>query len=273
MVIDTSSQETMVNGLTRYFEIDSLELIYKIIQAGNEALNGIEFNLDIFNAKITNFIKEKANDKVLDYMYFYHLTRRLKDNDENYTCYNLKQILITDNSLTDFLKKHNIEFKECDNKIDIYHNNKKINLDDSNNNYLKKRIGLYEIKDYCVNGFAIRHGLEFSGIYYNYLVNGCEFIINLLEYINEHKILDEYKKNSIYYCYTYKISTDDVIFDKKSSLKSKKDKTIHLICSICYCIYSNLTGNTSFDNIIIRVDDNMNINESSYIKKEKLVKQ
>lgn len=92
--------------------------------------------------------------------------------------------------------------------------------------YLRSRLGYNAgLKDYCFNGFAFRD-LLMKHFYTRELYYGPEFVQMLSKYLMNENIIKDYFDNSRYYCFTYKLKIKDVLFEKMTSLQTRKKPII-----------------------------------------------
>ncbi|MDD6716405.1 MAG: hypothetical protein PUF49_08530 [Firmicutes bacterium] len=129
---------------------------------------------------ISNYIDEYWNGESFDKVQFYHLTRRL-DGSDIMECTNIRELLVTENPFSAFLKTHQIYFEINDSgTLDQFFHKRKLVLDSIGNVSNSNLISRLE-RDYCVNGFAVRNLLEKENCgYYNSLI-GCPELITVLD--------------------------------------------------------------------------------------------
>lgn len=260
MYIDTHTIESMEKNICDYLKIEKEELSEIFSKAPyDDGLLDIERFVEI----IDSFILKNRPKEKLDEILFFHLTRRLISSNEDVTCYNLIKLLTTNNAISSFLKKCGIEFVKEKENLELYY--KKSKIDISNNPYLKRRLG----KDYCVNGFAFKENLQ-KNIYWDYLLDGPEFIQKLGVFLNCPDLCRAYCKNSKYFCYEYCIPIEKVIFDDKEDM-SIAQKRMYLLERIILRLYNyNIFGETLDESLILRLLDNDMMQKKFFIKKEEI---
>lgn len=300
MLIDTRTTESMIASLTTYLNITEDELFQYIDNAASKArTDSITFDLGIFEDEIIPIISDLQPKEQIDEIYVYHLTRRLNNSIEDKSCDNLKSLLLQESSLSKFLRQYNIVFIEKDGHPVIVFNNNEISLENSdevqsnkslyefifndNNNsledefdqdvcYLRGRLG-YDIgrEDYCFNGFAFKHFLM-KNSYVKDLDEGPEFLVKLSSYLSIDGLIEKYRENSKYYCFTYKMTIDEIIFDERADLENQ-DKINYFLVQILNRIMlymedgKNISDN---DNPIVRIADDANVSESKLVNVEEI---
>ena len=278
MIINTTSNKEMVLSLSSYFDITIDELYQYIDYAASRAnINGEPFNTDIFQNELITIFSNLSPEKVIDEMYVYHLTRRL--NDADLSCTNLKNLLLKENAFSLFLKKHNVTFLERDNHPILYYCGKEVDLGNTTDVdvlYLRERLGYnFESKDYCINGFAFKDLLMKNT--YTYNLYECPEIIDVLSrYFNDASIKMDYFNNSKYYCFTYKLKLNNILFDENDSWKVE-DKINYFIVQLSLRLLMYMDNNQQKlyddDNPIIRIIDDVRISSKDIIEQEEITKE
>lgn len=100
--IDTRSKESLKQGVMDFlnFTEDEMNKIFHFIYCDNEKEP---------QKWIEDFLSEYLDDETLEYIQIFHLSRRLEGTNL-YENNNLKQLLLGDNAISRFLKKHNVTF-------------------------------------------------------------------------------------------------------------------------------------------------------------------
>lgn len=263
LVLDTSSKEDMELSLSTFLDITKGELYQSIDYAAEKARSdGFMFNQDVFDSEINTIINDLQPIETIDNVMCFHLARRLNSAVRDLQCYNLKSLLLTENSLSCFLKEHSIEFEDADNHLILRYSGNYIKLENTHNIdvcYLRSRFGYNCLrKDYCFNGFAMRD-LLMKNSYTRELFDGPEFLVVLARYLRNNKLLEDFKKNSTYYCYKLIIPITEIIFDGYDAFDVRA-KQLYLINRICHRLfmYANYDCSVIYDNDnpIIRTLDN-----------------
>lgn len=98
------------------------------------------------------------------YVFIHHICRRLKFDDGNYSSFNLRRLLTTDNAMSTFLRNYGITFKMTDKAIVPFLDGRGINLVSSRShfeaNLTKRLLGANSTTDTCVNGFALGDSIQ-----------------------------------------------------------------------------------------------------------------
>ena len=205
MFIDVRTIDSIIKSLTEIFNTTPKEIIYIANQ-----INKLEYD------KFISFVNERLIRKP-DKIMIFHLSRRL-NSDTKDKIINSIDNLLKESPYTRFLNKYDISFTYRNGKFDILKNNKIINLSnyyDNDAKLLKNRLGQSSIKDYSICGFMFMP-TKSNTDYLDYLKEGPEFIINISALFGD-KIMQDYKKNSKYYCYIAIVPIDIVeICDNKA---------------------------------------------------------
>lgn len=274
MIIDTRTKEGMESSLASYFGITTVNTLKNCIYfAENTVRKGKkEFDIFEFSDELHDIMQPKER---IDEIYVYHLTRRLNNTKEDFSTKNLKDLLLTDCAVSKFLYEHNITFVERDGHPILFYNNKEVDLgnEDGAGN-LEYRLG-YDTKetDYCFNGFVMKDLLMKN--YYARSLKDCpEFIKKLSACFNDDTIEKDYKKNSKYYCFTYKFKIEELIVDTYDSVEDVKEKENIFIATLCNRLYyymiiseENLFDS---DNLVVRVNDDINISANYLVNIEEI---
>ncbi len=274
MVIDTSSYDSIKKTLVKNFNLTETRLYDLILEAMNAARKkDLPFNTDIFHTKLREIIIEYYCKECPNEIMLFHLSRRL-NGIQDVNGYNLDHLLTTENVLSDFFKKHDICFSKNEyGHIDIIYKNKLISLTDEFQDgvgYLRNRLGHNKNRiDNCFNGFMFGYGLELE--YTKTLRKGPEFLQCLSRFLNNQNILNDYMKNSSYYCFSYKLPLNKVIFDFNDKL-TLVEKSYYLIESILIRIYEDnfLEKNESKTNPILRLNHYENIPSEFFVERKTL---
>lgn len=270
MYIDTHSYETIQKNIYSYFQTDRERLQNFFKEIAKEANKKGCCDEAVIMEYLNKFITEnEPQEGKIDELIFFHLTRRLKNSEEK-VCSNLKDLLITENCFSDFLKEHGFIFKipENSNEIAVYKDNDFVQLkDDLPSSYLRKRLGYSGEPDWCINGFAFGDCLR-ENDYVSRLGFGPEIIIELATYFKMDKLVGDYCKNSILYQYEYKMSFRKVIFDGYEQM-DENEKRQEFLNKALYRLYHYMLDeegpNRDEGNIALRMNDNANMLEEEYI--------
>lgn len=276
MYINTRTNTDIIKSLEKLFSVSKMELEVFVIDLKRRKQMNYQFDEDYIDNLIDSYVSEKNQGQlVIDDVLFYHLSSRLNSTDNINTSLTLLDLLTTANDFSKLLIKHNIIIQDIDNQLEIFFNEKHILLDKTHLPcccYLRNRLGHNKgEKDYCVNGFLFKEYLK-ENDYYKRLNEVPEFIDQLCQYLAYRALGEEYYKNSSFYCFTYLIPLEEIIFDGLPSLTSKLDKQNYILRTIFHrLIYTYKEGNENnhdIDNPIIRLNDFTNINEDKFITKE-----
>lgn len=275
MIIDTRSKEGIVSSLAHYLDIAENELYQYIDRAADKAQeDSWAFDTDVFRDELLSIFSDLQPEEYIDEIYVYHLTRRLNSSSEDLSSANLKKLLLTKSPISDFLKRHSVTFVERDNHPVVIYNGEELNLtntSDTNVCYLRSRLGYNTGReDYCFNGFALRD-LLMKNLYTRALYYCPEFIDVLSRYLHDDEIKADYFENSTYYCMTYKLKIDDILFDDRDKLEGD-EKRDYFLSQLCMRLMRYMDSNpmhmSDDDNPVIRLADNVNVSASLIVNQE-----
>ena len=219
MYIDTHTKESMEESVCDYLEVRKYQL-EKLFEEVWKSKNEYEMIKKIFD-----FITEHRNKKVIDEILLFHFSRRLNE-DNDYTGYNLYDVLTKDTALSKFLKKYDIIFKIKEECLELFYNGKLETFENVRDDLyftIQKRMGYGYYKDYCFNGLAFKSEIM-NNYYKRHLYNGPEFLSCLLQSIKREDIYIKYQSSSIYYLFEYKVPLNKVIFTTESELSLNEKK-------------------------------------------------
>ena len=219
MYIDTHTKESMEESVCDYLEVRKYQL-EKLFEEVWKSKNEYEMIKKIFD-----FITEHRNKKVIDEILLFHFSRRLNE-DNDYTEYNLYDVLTKDTALSKFLKKYDIIFKIKEECLELFYNGKLETFENVRDDLyftIQKRMGYGYYKDYCFNGLAFKSEIM-NNYYKRHLYNGPEFLSCLLQSIKREDIYIKYQSSSIYYLFEYKVPLNKVIFTTESELSLNEKK-------------------------------------------------
>lgn len=273
MYIDTHSKTTMQDSLCNLLKINLEDLNNFFIDIRASVQDGTSFDVDKFNELVDEFIEQYNPIVQIDEILFFHLSRRLNSAQDILGGTNLKELLITENDFSKFLKKFSITFKDIENKIELFHFNKHkdLNSNDRVCLYLKSRLGHNKTyQDFCFNGFAFKDRL-YKNDYARSLSDVPEFINKLAQFLDYDQIGFDYYQNSTYYCFEYCIPLNDVIYDNNEYL-SLEQKQTYLLRKVFFRLFDYFSPNGPYmydhDNLILRLKDNENMLDKYYQCKE-----
>ena len=164
MYINTTSQELIEQSICEVLNINNEEIDDLLETSYEFQKDHSIFILDDQYDCFMDYVKEHLCINI-DYVSFYHLSRRLNDNNDD-NGYSLDKMLCNDTSLSRFLKRYGFTFK-YNQYIRMYLNEKEINLNESNDYssiFLRQILG-YNYQDYSFKGFAFSDAIEKNEIY------------------------------------------------------------------------------------------------------------
>ena len=266
MYIDTHTKETIAASVCEYlgFTKDELKLFF----------DSAYYSQKPVEEEISDFVDKTMPEIRLDEIQFYHLSRRLLD-DNSRVGNNLYDLLTQDTSVSRFLREHDVEFKMNEGHLLLFHRGKIETFErvyEGNVSNVKWRMGYFKgHEDYCVNGFALKDMLHENS--YTISLRSCpEFIEQMSLVIGRKDIIRDYERNSRYYCLEYLVPMDKVIFDG-FSYKTQYSKTKHLLCVVLKRLYDyefNSRYMYDHDNLILRLEDDDTMQEEYFIAEEEI---
>lgn len=273
MYIDTHSRDSMEKSVCDIFQIHSLELRDKLVLMDKESNN----DNDYIN-KLDSFIANNCS-KYPDEILLFHLTRRLHGAENEIKGRNLADLLLSVNPFSSFMHKNGIDFLKDKQYIDVIYKGKKVDWDkcrDGNPSYMKIRLGYFKGReDFCFNGFALKD-LLYRNKYAKELSGVPEFLSQIVKCLGCESVGWEYKKNSEYYCYEYKLPIEVVVFDGHDN-DSDTLKQRYLLRCVLQRLYQYQTSgiNCMFDhdNPVLRLADDYTIPSEYYVGKEKVTSE
>ncbi len=276
MLIDTRTKESMIASFATYLDVTEDELFQYIEYAADKAQqDSWAFNTDIFEGELLSIFSDLQPEEQIDEIYVYHLTRRLNGSIEDKSSDNLKSLLLKESPISSFLRQYGISFIEKGSHPVIVLNNNQISLEDTFESdvcYLRSRLGYNTGReDYCFNGFALRD-LLMKNTYTRQLYDGPEFLDVLSRYLSIVGLKKMYCENSKFYCFTYKMTIDEIIFDNRDKL-GNEEKVDYLLIQIAMRIMSYMQNSRyqyDHDNPIVRISDDACVPESKIVNIEEI---
>ena len=223
MFIDTRSRESMGRSMSTYLSI-SVDELYRHINCAAEKAQKEE---------IGTIISDLQPEIEIDELLFFHFSRRLHGTEDDVSGRNLEELLTTRNAFSDFLRKHEIIFIKGEQNIITYYKEREVDWDkcgNGNRARVKCRLGyVKDQEDYCFNGFAFKDPLYKTEYAHLYLVP--EIIGDLAACLGCKGLESDYRKNSSFYCFEYKVPIDRVIFDGHDdfSYSQKKNQIVYRV--------------------------------------------
>lgn len=280
MYIDTHTKESMEKTVCEYLGVKKkrLEELFKEISRYKKPIDD-----KIGEGFIRAFIYSNPSKEVIDEILFFHLSRRLNE-DKNFRSDNLYNVLTKDTSISRFLKKYDIFFEMKNNHLELFYRGEPKKIKDlcvGENSHVEYRMGAFKNqKDICVNGLAFKD-LIYKSSFIGDFRKAPEFIREILEALERKDILDDYERNSTYYCLEYRVPIERVIFDEKERLSLEEKRyeiLVHVLMRLYnYYKYNKVDENEVNDdkmghigNVVLRLEDNDVIEEKCFIAAEKL---
>lgn len=260
MVLRTETYRDLEEDLATIMDIDELFLYEKLSEISRECLDGFNSDWDKYEEQIDGLILEYADLNMIDEVYIYHLGRHKVEPKELRP---LKELLLSDNSLSSFLREHDVVFDEQDGMIRFFYKGKQITAEEilasGHFHLLAKRLGYLGEADFCVNGFAFWSNIEKTSDGYFYdLQRGPEIIENIGRFIGKD-LWREFKEQSKYYGVVFKVPIEEVIFDGRDDTKTREEKAKCLIKYGLYYLNDYYNASIGGNNLMLRIADNKRV--------------
>ncbi len=271
MRIETASLENLRNSVCECLNIH----YYTLFKELNKLYDmKAEKSGEVFNKEVMKFIGS-CNLTMPDEVEFYHLGWRL-NGEETSENKNLRELVLSPNSFSEYLEKHDITFSD-DGLLKVFYKGDEIlKSNDNDAGYLRARLGMDNgYKDCCVNGFAFRDSLK-TVPYWNDLRFGPEFLQMLAQYIQNRSLIEDYRKSGKYYCFKYIVPLDAVILDdfqdaaNKAKIYQLLDQCFrHLLYYHTNPQFDDFSGDS--DNLRLRLKDTATMKKEWLVSKERIV--
>lgn len=276
MYIDTRSRATMELSICDYLGVTKVELLTIFDIASKAAQIEHYLDGDKLNQVINDFIDSHMPNTPIDQVLFFHLTRRLNAAQNSFVGTNLANLLTTENTMSDFLKKHDVEFSLNNGHLDLFYKGSLVSLEriyEENVPYLRSRFGYNKGReDFCFNGFLLKD-LLYKNSYARELSDVPEFIGVLATFLKQRDIGTDYYENSTYYCFEYCIPIEKVLFDNDEKL-SYAEKQKYLINQILHRLYDYSVTEIRYmfdhDNPVLRLADDDMMEEEYFVSSEEV---
>lgn len=199
------------------------------------------------------------------YVFIHHICRRLDLDNGDYSSFNLRRLLTTENAISAFLRKYGITFKITGEAIVPFMNGRRIHLAPNRSSYesnLRKRLlGASRDMDTCVNGFALGDSIQ-NNTYYPYYAE-CPELIRMFDHILPSLgLLHDFREQSSTYLISYPVDVANVIIDDFEQARSC-DKVEELVRCYLERLFrgfgKNGLINADLGNTILRVGDDVDL--------------
>ena len=255
VLINTTSVESLYASLAEFFKVEE-EVLKRFISDNIDEYINMDCR-DVDLDKFFDIVNLKENELAFTYITINHVTTRLDKeiNLDTFKIDNLENVLLSENSLTNFLKNKGIEFRMKEG-IEVFYNGELVNFTGTYSARLNKRLKC--LKDSCINGFLF--GDEMPSIYGD-LTAVPEIVSDIIMELDKKEIIYEYMRNVRCFVASITVSIDDLIIDELSFITSKIEKSKNILRYILiYLAYKNVNSiYNSCKNPIIRLPDNKNV--------------
>lgn len=260
MILRTETYRDLEEDLATIMGIDELFLYQRLSEISRDCLDGFNSDWDKYEKQIDSLISEYADLNVIDEVYIYHLGRHMVEPKELFP---LKEVLLSENKLSRFLKEHDIVFNEQNGQLRFFYNGREITTEDilakEHFHLFARRLGHLGEADFCVNGFSFWPNIEkTSDGYFQDLQRGPEIIENIGRFIGKD-IWREFKEQSKYYGIVFIVPVEEVIFDGRNDTRTKEEKVKCLIKYALYYLNDFYNGSICGNNLMLRIADNKTV--------------
>lgn len=270
MYINTGTKKDIEKSLCQVLNINKKRLYGLMEECYN--LFQKEHQVFILDDQFDFFYRfaEKHQAKNIDQALLIHLSRRLKDDEDN-NGYSFAEILTHQTALSDFLKKYGITFR-YDEYIKMVVNNHEIDLNNGDESYLyyylKNRFG-YLYKDFNFKGYMFGDNIEKSEAYEIH-EEGPEFFGYLFLFTDD-QFIDDFYEQSEYYKFEYLVPLEMLNFEDCESL-SDIDKQRYIIVNCLQRLYRYVydPDMNIYENRVMCIGDDITLSDSYLISKTKI---
>lgn len=199
------------------------------------------------------------------YVFIHHICRRLDLDEGDFSSFNLRRLLTTENAMSTFLHDHEIVFKIIDRAIVPFVYGKRFDLTNCHTSFeanLKCRLlGVNGVVDTCVNGYALGDSVQNNNEFSYY--SECPELICMLDHILPSlSLLHDFREQSSTYLISYPVDVANVILDDFEQARSC-DKVEELVRCYLERLFRGF-GNEGFinadlGNTILRVGDDVDL--------------
>lgn len=260
MIIRTETYRDLEEDLATIMDIDELFLYERLVEISRDCLDGFHSDWDKYEEQIDRLISEYADLNMVDEVYIYHLGRHVIEPKELLP---LKDVLLSENKVSDFLKERDIVFDEQNGKLRFFYKGREITTEEilakGHFHLFARRLGHLGEADFCVNGFSFWPNIEqTSDGYFQDLQRGPEIIENIGRFIGK-ELWREFKEQSKYYGIVFKVPVEDIIFDGRTDTETKEKKVMCLIKYALYYLNDFYNGSVGGNNLMLRIHDSKKV--------------
>lgn len=268
MHINTRTRQEMIQSICRIFNMNHeqfqhlLITLYQKFEKDRRVLI-----LDDQYDYLKEYICQRQRETI-DKVSFFHLSRRLKDcQDDN--GYPLKDVLMKCEKVKNFFLQYHISFQDDQQRIHIYKDQQEILLENHHDytiRYLKERLD-HTHQDNSIKGYAFEECLKFNEMYEVYR-NGPEILHALQLLLGVDTLLDDFYQQSQYTLYEYLVPIDDIYFEDYDDL-TNHEKQLHILIKTIQRLYDDQFHhqNSDFENPIMGMIDNHILDKKYLIQK------
>lgn len=272
MDINVECIDRMIDDICNYLDIVPEYLQERIIDIWDASFEDKLFDVNKFYELSASFVSEYREEEIEE-VCFCHLTRCI---GQPHVLLPLSELLTTNNTFSNFLKEHKIEFYRKNENIVMAYRGKPIpsikiydpNRVENDHTRLAGRLGWCGEKDYCINGFLFGIDPENStDLYYHSLMDGPELLQDLDSFLRTN-LCQEYKKRSKYCLAIARVPLNKIIYDDGSNTGIDETK-LYLAHCFRFLLSWYTRGNRwnrSLYNAMIRMGDYELVNVDHYLE-------
>lgn len=230
MIIRTETYRDLEEDIATICNCKEITIFEEMGAFYRQCTDDFNTDWDKFYDLTERFIESNADCNLVDEVYVYHLARHLSKPTELLP---LKELLLTNNRFSDFLAGNSVVFKNGDNHLEFYYQDKLITskqlLERKHQRLLARRLGYFDESDFCINGFTFWPDIEkTSDGYYRDLQFGSEFLGCIGRYLGMN-LCWKFREKSEYYGIVFRVPIGEVIFDDVDGAETKEEKVKYLI--------------------------------------------
>lgn len=272
-ILYTSSYSNIIKSMAEICGCTQ-KVIKNYIQNAQPLKNTLPENINLVSFFRDVGVKFRGNTELFNKVKFdacimSHVTSRINPPNETDVLYLIK-VLSEKTDLNIFLESKGITFKETSKGLNTYYNNEKLDLDKFDNSYAARLSSRLRKKgrriDNCINGFLINdHFWEDSNV--THLKDCPELVLDICHLIKRHDIIREWEETTTPYALGFLADVKDIIFDYHTRYKTINSKVYFIYKNVIYYLiqYYHDTWNPRFDNLMLRLKDNITVSKENII--------
>jgi len=278
-LLDTSSESALYDSLTEIYSVPRYMIEYAVIRNAATFLRYSSVE-EVDLKRITKTLAEKTDATIkiseFDNVTISHLTTRSDSSIKSpEPLYNLHESLLQETDLSKKLRESGITFSKSKNGIDTYLNGELVDWESmiprSNEEpcirMIMRRLRpnrFFSEADKCINGFLFGGEIwKHSDV--RHITYMPEFAENILRVLGKRKAIEEWTASVKPYVLTFQVPVNKIIFDGSNKLNKRQTQFRLLRHAFLYLCKSRQHDWDQWDNPIIRLDDNYNVDANQIL--------